>query len=132
MIHMPENVVRMIKHPDTAKCMATVNADGCAHPIVCGSLTVTDDNVIVFGEVFINRTKDNLERDPRAEFIVWKGRESYTIKAVATGRYEEGPAFEKMSLMLGKMNMSVIAIWTFEAQEVWDSSASDTAGTRVI
>lgn len=132
MVRMPENVIRMLKHPDTNKCMATVSADGTAHPVVCGSLTVSDDDKIVFGEVFINKTKANLERDPRAEFIVWKGRESYTIKAKAIGRVEEGPAYDKISLMLGKMNMSVIAVWIFEAEEIWDSSATDAAGTRVV
>ena len=132
MVNLPDDVVRMIKNPDTNKCMATTSADGTAHPIVCGSLTVGDSDTIIFGEVFINQTKQNLERDPRAEFILWKGRESYTIKATAIERLESGPAYDKMNMMLGKMNMSVIAVWLFKADSVWDSSATNTAGTRVV
>jgi hypothetical protein len=37
-----------------------------------------------------------------------------------------------MNMMLGKMNMSVIAVWIFRADSVWDSSATNTAGTRVV
>ena len=33
---------------------------------------------------------------------------------------------------LERLNMTVIAVWTFEALEVWDESASDSAGDRVI
>ena len=35
MVQMPEPVIRMIKHPDTKKVMATVSPEGEPHMIVC-------------------------------------------------------------------------------------------------
>lgn len=132
MVEMTEPVIRMIKHPDTYKVMATASADGRPHMIVCGSLMVTEPDTIVVGEVYMHRACENLMRDPRVEFMVWKGKDAYSIKAVATGREVSGPVFDRMSEMLDRMNMACVAVWTFEAQEVWDESASDTAGERVI
>lgn len=131
MTDMPEIVIRMLKHPDTNKCLATISPDGTAHPIVCGSLTVTEPDTVIFGEVFANQTVANLERDPRAEFLVWKGREGYTIKATATARIDTGPIFDKMEQLLSRMNMHVKAVWVFKAEEVLDASATDQAGTKV-
>lgn len=132
MVEMPEPVIRMIKHPDTKKVMATVSPDGEPHMIVCGSLMVTEPDTIIVGEVFMYRTVENLRNNPNVEFMVWQGRDAYSIKAVAKSRLDTGPVFDKMSQMLEKMNMTAVAVWVFEATEVWDESVSKNAGTKVI
>lgn len=132
MVEMPEPVIRMIKHPDTKKVMATVSPDGMPHMIVCGSLMVTEPDTIVVGEVYMYRAAENLKANPDVEFMVWSGKDAYSIKAVAKSRDESGPVFDKMSQLLQKMNMDLVAVWSFEAKEVWDESASHTSGDRVI
>ncbi len=132
MVDMPEPVIRMIKHPDTRKVMATVSPDGEPHMIVCGSLMVTDPDTIIVGEVFMYRACENLKNNPNVEFMVWQGREAYSIKAVAKSRVDTGPIFDKMAQQLDKMNMTLAAVWVFEAKEVWDESASKNAGSKVI
>ena len=132
MVDMPEPVIRMIKHPDTRKVMATVSPDGEPHMIVCGSLIVTEPDTIIVGEVFMYRACENLKNNPNVEFMVWQGREAYSIKAVAKSRVDTGPIFHKMAQQLDKMNMTLVAIWVFEAKEVWDESASKNAGSKVI
>ena len=132
MVALTEPVVRMIKHPDTSKVLATVSPGGEPHAIVCGSLDVIEPDTIVVGEVFMHRTSEYLQNDPRVEFLIWKGKSAYSIKAIAKGRYEEGPEFDKMSAALDRFNMTTVAVWTFEALEVWDESASETSGDRVI
>lgn len=132
MVDMPEPVIRMIKHPDTRKVMATVSPDGEPHMIVCGSLIVTEPDTIIVGEVFMYRACENLKNNPNVEFMVWQGREAYSIKAVAKSRVDTGPIFDKMAQQLDKMNMTLAAVWVFEAKEVWDESASKNAGSKVI
>ncbi|MBQ8373386.1 MAG: pyridoxamine 5'-phosphate oxidase family protein [Candidatus Methanomethylophilaceae archaeon] len=132
MVDMPEPVIRMIKHPDTRKVMATVSPDGEPHMIVCGSLIVTEPDTIIVGEVFMYRACENLKNNPNVEFMVWQGREAYSIKAVAKSSVDSGPIFDKMAQQLDKMNMTLVAIWVFEAKEVWDESASKNAGSKVI
>lgn len=132
MVLMTEPVVRMIKHPGTNKVMTTVSPEGEPHAIVCGSLMVTEPDTIIVGEVFMYRASENLRKNPKAEFLVWKGKDAYSIKAAAKARLDTGPIFEKMSAQLDKMGMSCVAVWVFEALEVWDEGVSGTTGDRVI
>ena len=132
MAKLTEPIVRMIRHPDTRKVMATVTPGGRPHVIVCGSLTTTEDDMIVVGDVYMHRTAENLAGCPAVEFMVWNGRDAYSIVAEARERLTSGPEFDKMTNDLGRMNMDVTAVWLFEPLEVWDESASRTAGTRVI
>lgn len=132
MVSLTEPIVRMIKHPDTCKVLSTVSPSGEPHSIVCGSLDIDEDGMIVVGEAYMYRACANIQADPRVEFLVWKGRSGYSIKAVARARLTEGAAFDKMHAALDHKNMNAVAVWTFEALEVWDESASDTAGDRVI
>ncbi len=132
MVQLTEPIVRMIKHPDTNKVLATVSADGKPHMMVCGSLDVTESGRIVVGEAYMYRTVKNLEVNPEVEFLVWKGNSAYSIKAAVISRETSGPEFDKMYRFLERMNMTTVAIWEFEALEVWDESASDTSGDRVI
>lgn len=132
MVDMPEPVVRMIKHPDTNKVMATVSPDGLPHVIVCGSLIVTDPDTIVVGEVFMQRTCEYLRNNPEVEFLVWKGKEAYSVKATYISRIDTGPVFDRISQMLEKMNMDVIAAQIYRVNGVWDESASPSSGDRVV
>ena len=132
MVAMPQQVIDMINHPNTNKVMASVSPEGLPHTIVCGSLMSTDPETIIVGEAFMYRTVQYLEKNPNVEFIVWQGRNAYSVKAVAVERKAEGPEYDRMSTLLGKKNMGVTAVWVFKATEVWDESASKNAGDRVI
>lgn len=132
MVKIPDNIVRMIKHPDTCKAMTTVSPEGEPHMIVCGSLTLTDDDCIVVGEVYMYRTAENLSRNPFAEFMVWKGREAYSLKTRATRRLMSGPEFDKINATLDKMRMEAASVWVFEVDEIWDEGISDTTGRRLV
>jgi len=129
---MPEPVVRMVKHPECRKVMASVSPNGEPHMIVCGSLMVTEPDTIVVGEVFMYRTVEYLNANPMVEFVVWHGKDAYTIKAKARCRETSGDVFNEMSQKLDKMNMSLVAVWYFDVLEVWDASASSTSGSRVV
>ena len=132
MVVLTEPVVRLIRHPDTSKVLATGSPAGEPHTIVCGSLDIIEPDTIVVGEVFMHRASDYLRNDPWVEFLVWKGKSAFSIKAIAKSREDTGPIFEKMSATLDRFNMTCVAVWTFEALEVWDESASASAGDRVI
>lgn len=132
MVSLTEPVARMVVHPDTAKVLATVSPEGEPHMIVCGSLTLDGDDTIVLGEVFMYRAAENLRRCPKAEFLVWKGKSAFSIKATARERLTSGPLFDRMSASLSHFNMETVAVWTFGIDEVWDESASDSAGERLI
>ncbi len=132
MVTIPEPVARMIMHPDTHKVLATVSPDGLPHAIVCASLSMDGPDKVVVGEVFMHRTCDNLVRNPHAEILVWQGKNAYTLKGHATKRVTQGEQFEKMSAALDRFNLATVAVWEFEISEIWDESASRSAGEKVV
>ena len=132
MVAMPQQVIDMIKHPNTNKAMACVSPEGKPHMIVCGTLMVQSDDTVVVGDAFMYRTSEYLLKNPNVEFIVWRGREGYSVKATMKARHIDGPVFDKMTQLLDRMNMTVSAVWEFEAQEVCDESASENAGKRLV
>lgn len=131
MITIPEPVARMIKHPDTHKVLATVSPDGKPHAIICASLSIMGDDTILVAEVYMQRTCENLKNNPNVEILVWQGKNGYSLKATTTGRVTEGPDFDKMSALMDKYNLTTVAVWEFKVEEIWDESASDSAGERV-
>ncbi len=131
MITIPEPVAKMIKHPDTHKVLTTVTPDGKPHAIVCASLSMLGDDTILVAEVFMHRTCDNLKNNPNVEILVWQGRNGYSLKAVTTGRIIEGPAFDKMTAIMEKYNLTPTAVWEFKVLEIWDESATSVSGTQV-
>ena len=129
---IPEPVLRILRHPDSNKVLSVISPDGFPHSIVLGALMADDEDRIYVGEAFMYRTVKYLEACPNAEFLVWKGKDGYSIRAVAESRVTEGPIFDKMSELLDKKGMHAVAVWVFRSVEVWDESASKTSGERVL
>lgn len=129
---IPEPVLRILRHPDSNKVLSVVSPDGFPHSIVLGALMADDEDRIYVGEAFMYRTAKYLEESPNAEFLVWKGKDGYSIRAVAEKRVTEGPEFDRMSELLDRKRMHTVAVWTFRSVEVWDESASKTSGDRVV
>lgn len=132
MVVIPPQVRDMIKRPNTNKAMACVSPDGKPHMIICGSLMVLDEDTVVVGDAYMYRASEYILENPNVEFIVWLGREGYSIKATVKTRHTDGPVFDEMYAKLEKYNLSISAVWEFEAQEVWDESATDKAGKRLV
>ena len=130
-IPVPDPVLQMLKHPDSNKILSVVSDDGFPHSIVLGAVLVGDDGMIYVGEAYMYRTSHYLERCPNAEFLVWKGKDGYSIRVVAEGRVAEGPVLKRMNEMLERKNMHANALWAFRSVQVWDESASSTSGDRV-
>jgi hypothetical protein len=132
MVSIPEPVARMIKHPDTHKVLTTVSPEGKPHAIVCASLSMVGDDTVVVAEVFMHRTCEYLKTNPNVEILVWQGKNAYSLKGVTTARLVEGEVFDRMCLAMEKFNLPTVAVWEFKIVEIWDESASNTAGIQVV
>lgn len=132
MVKMIPMVVDMLRRPETNKVMSTTSPEGDPHAIVCGSLLVTDNDTIIVGEVYMYATCRNLEHNPKAEFLVWSGKDAFSIQAVVKDRVESGPLLEKMNHNLEKMKMKAVAVWEFNVLSVHDEGISETAGTQIV
>ena len=132
MVTIPEPVARMVLHPETHKVLTTVDPEGKPHAIVCASLTMNGDDTVVAAEVFMYRTAENIAKNENVEILVWKGKNAYSLKAKAVARHTEGELFDKMCTTFDKFSMYVVAVWEFKVEEIWDESASKSAGEKVV
>ena len=131
MVNLPPQVLDLVKRPDTCKVLTTINDDGSPHSIVCGAFLVPDTHTIVVGQTWMNITGANLERDPRAEIVVWIGAAAYTIQCRFVKRSEDEKYLKCMNEKLERMNLKVFAVWFFEVVSVRDEGRGPTVGTPI-
>lgn len=131
MVKMIPMVMDMLKRPDTHKVMTTVSPEGDPHAIVCGSLLVKDEDTIIVGEVYMYATSRNLENNPKAEFLVWSGKDAFSVQTIAKERIDSGPLLDKMNHNLEKMKMRAVAVWEFSVLSVHDEGVGGKAGTKI-
>lgn len=125
-------LIDLIRRPDTNKTMSTVSEDGTPHSIVCGSILVPDPETICVGKIWMRTTGDNLERDPRAEFLVWSGRYAYSIVCDLVPSADDDKSLAKLNEELERKGMRNADLLTFRVRAVYDEGLSDNSGERII
>lgn len=131
MVQIPEPVLRLLRHRDSTKVLATVDPEGRPHMIVCGTLIDLDEENIGLGDVFMKRSAENLESNPKVEFILRLGPDAYSIKAECTGYVEHGTDLLRVNSELSRANMTAKRLWTFKIEEIWNESATKYSGTQM-
>lgn len=131
MVKIPPNVLDLLRRPDSNKTMSTVSENGLSHSVVCGSLMVPDDETIGVGRVWLRTTGKNLSRDPRAEFLVWSGKNAFSIECTLKGSIGDVDAIQSLRDKLGNMNMDVNRVWLFSVDAIYDQGISDTTGQKI-
>jgi len=98
---------------DSAKMLATVDAKGIPNVVPLWFVAV-DPETIAFAEVFIKKTKENLEKNKQAAIAVFKGpMTGYQLKGTFSGFQTSGPVFdnfEKKSMETMKMHIKSAGI----------------------
>ncbi len=63
MVSIPKEVMDVLSASDSAKMLATVDAKGIPNVVPLWSIVAVDSETIAFAEVFIKKTKENLEKN---------------------------------------------------------------------
>lgn len=132
MVKLMPVIIDLIRRPDSFKVMSTVNADGCPHTIVCGSLVVPNEETLAVGRVWAKTTGQNLARDRRAEFLVSEGKTAYSIVTELVDRSEDPEIVKKINIYLERMGMTTESVWLFTVKAVYDESISENTGKQVL
>lgn len=131
MVNLPPQVLDLAKNPDACKVLTTINEDGSPHSIVCGAFLVPNANTIVVGQTWMNITGANVERDPRAEIVVWYGASAYTIQCRFVKKSDNPKYLQCMNEKLERMNLAVSSVWFFEVLSVRDEGLGPNVGTQI-
>ncbi len=131
MVAIPENVLEVMKDPACVKSLTTICAGNRPHSIVAGTIMAPAPDMMVIGEVLMKRTAANLKANPKAAFLVTRGKDSFEIQVVVKDRIASGAIVDQMNAMLSKAGLHAGAVWTFDVVSVWDESAGPNAGKKI-
>jgi len=128
---IPEKVMEVLSDESSVKILSSVSNDGKLHSVAAGSLMAMGEDRLFVAEIFMNTTSKNIQANKNVAILIVKGTESYLINATALERFTEGEYFETMIKPMSEKGIPVKAVWTFEANEIFDQSATPNAGTKL-
>lgn len=131
MVNLPPQVIELVKKPDTCKIFTTINEDGTPHSIVAGALLAPNPSTIGVGPTWMNVTGANLDRDPRAEIVVYYGAMAYSIQCRFKKVSDNPEAINCMNEKLDRYNLSVSAVWFFDVLSVRDEGLGPNVGKQI-
>jgi len=74
--------------------LATATKDGIPNVVPVGMKKIIDDETILISDQYLNKTRKNIEANPRVAITVWDEIEGYQIKGTVTIE-TSGPLFEE-------------------------------------
>ena len=128
---IPEKVMKVLSDESSVKILSSVSNDGKLHSVAAGSIMAMGEDRLFVAEIFMNTTSKNIQANKNVAILIVKGTESYLINATALERHTEGEYFETMIKPMSEKGIPVKAVWTFEANEIFDQSATPNAGTKL-
>ena len=128
---IPEKVMKVLSDESSVKILSSVSNDGKLHSVAAGSIMAMGEDRLFVAEIFMNTTSKNIQANKNVAILIVKGKESYLINATALERHTEGEYFETMIKPMSEKGIPVKAVWTFEANEIFDQSATPNAGTKL-
>jgi uncharacterized protein len=124
MTNIPKEVMDTLAASDSAKMMATVDLKGVPNVVPVWSIAAVDSETIAFAELFIKRTKENLENNKKVAIAVFKGPTSgYQLKGNFIGFQTSGPIFESFSKkIMDALKMQIKSVGIIKIDGVYSAS----------
>jgi len=129
MVNIPKDVMDILSAADSAKMMATVDAQGIPNVVPVWSIMAVDPETIAFAEIFIINTKKNLEKNKKVAIAVFKGPTTgYQLKGTFMGFQTTGPVFENMSKRLKEArNLQVKSVGVIKVDSVFSAQGGQNS-----
>ena len=133
MVKMPKEVMEMFNDWDASKTIATADAEGKLNVVPVKTFSVVDAETLAFGDVFLGKTKANLEATKKVAVTAFKGSTGYQIKGTFQGFLTSGPVFdEKKEQVKGKLKLDVKGAGIIKVEEVYSVSVGPDAGKKLV
>lgn len=119
-MQLPHEVAEFIKSAGS-KTLATIGEDG--PNVVPISMVSLDGEHIVISDCFMDKTRQNVQKDPRAALAFWQGMEGMQLKGEIT--YEkDGDRFGQYAAKLAEdhPDRQLCGVLVFAPEKVYDLS----------
>ncbi len=109
---------------DSTKMIATVDVNCVPNVVPVWSITAVDPETIAFAEIFIKKTKINLEKNKNVAIAVFKGpMAGFQLKGTFAGFQTSGPIFDGFAeKMMSAMKLKVKSVGIIKVDEVFAAS----------
>ena len=109
---------------DSAKMLATVDGKGIPNVVPVWSIVAVDPETIAFAELFIKKTKENLENNKEVAIAVFKGpMTGYQLKGTFSGFQTSGPIFDSFAKkIMEAMKMQIKSVGIIKVVAVFSAS----------
>jgi len=124
LVSIPKEVVDVLSASDSAKMLATVDAKGVPNVVPVWSIVAVDSETIAFAEIFIKKTKENLEKNKKVAIAVFKGpMQGYQLKGTLVEFQTSGPIFENFSKKIkSDMKLDTKSVGIIKVTDVFSAS----------
>ena len=124
MVSIPKEVIDVLSANDSAKMLATVDAKGIPNVVPVWSIVAVDAETIAFAELFIKKTKENLEKNKQVAIAVFKGpMTGYQLKGTFSGFQTSGPVFDNFAKkIMEAMKMQIKGVGIIKITDVFSAS----------
>ena len=127
MAKMPKQVMDLFNDPQAVKFLATVDAEGKPNCAFIASLMAPGEDILIFADMMMNKTKKNLTDTKKVAATVYKAPwSSYQVKGTFEGfqrsglLYDMAQALSKESPQLkGKIYFYIKQIGVIRVEEVY-------------
>ena len=127
MAKMPKQVMDLINDPEAVKFLATVDAEGKPNCALIASLSAASEDILIFAELMMNKTKKNLISTRKVAATVYKAPwSSYQVKGTFEGFQRSGPLYDlaqtlskESPLLKGKFYFYIKQIGVIRVDEVY-------------
>ena len=127
MAKMPKQVMDLFNDPEAVKFLATVDAKGKPNCALIASLSAPSEDMLIFADLMMNKTKKNLTNTKKVAATVYKAPwSSYQVKGTFEGfqrsglLYDLAQALSKESpLLRGKVYFYIKQIGVIRVEEVY-------------
>ncbi len=133
MAKIPEEVQEFLK--DKLAWVATASPDGMPNATPKGTVQLLDDEHLVFADLFSLKTRENLQKNPKAAVTVVdeKTRKGYQLKG-SVELADSGPLFDKIFGQLekkAKQPPKLKYVVKITVDSVYDQSVGPQAGKQI-
>lgn len=129
MVNIPKEVLDTLTAADSAKMLATVGPDGTPNVVPVWSIFPVDSETIAFAEMFIIKTKENLQKNKKVAIAVFKGpMTGYQVKGTFLEFQTSGPVFEGFSKkIMEARKLQIKSVGIIKVDSVYSASAGQNS-----
>lgn len=127
MAQMSQEVMGALNDETTVKMLATVSKDFVVNVVPIASIAATDDHTVMFANMFLNKTKQNLDVNKKVAATIYKPpATAYKILGELTQYVTEGPLFDMIAEMVyQRMPLQIHGVGLISVHEVYSLGAPE-------